>query len=138
MLLVDTVSIAELAACSAAALIGTLATVLVKHEGVADLREHHVFVTSLPKQLARVPLDVLLLIRELGRALAGRHPTGRFHELPFEGGSDPRENARRAAVEMLGSLAPNTIVLGVDDEKIVVHQLAAHARDRAAVRETAP
>lgn len=138
MLLVDTVSVAELAACAAAAAIGTLAAVLVKHEGIAELSEHRVFLTALPKQLVRVPVDLLLLVRELGRALVGRHPTGRFHELPFEGSDDPRENARRAAVELWGSLAPNTIVLGVDEEKIVVHQLAAHASDRTAVREMAP
>jgi hypothetical protein len=138
MLLVDTRSIAEYSACAAAALIGTLACALVSHEDVAQLREHRVFVLGLPRQLARVPVDLWLLARELGRALLGRHPAGRFHAVPFEAGSGPRENARRAATELLGSLAPNTIVLGVDDEQVVVHQLAARAAERHAIREIAP
>jgi hypothetical protein len=138
MLLVDTTSVAEYSACAAAALLGTLASGLVKHENVAELSEHRAFLLGLPRQLARVPLDLWLLLRELARALAGRHPGGRFHSLPFQAGGGSRENARRAAIELLGSLAPNTIVLGVDEHSIVVHQLAARSSERHAIREIAP
>lgn len=138
MLLVDTKSIAEYSAGTAVALVATLATALVFHENVAHLREHRVFLLGLPRQLARVPLDLWLLVRELGRALLGRHPAGRFHAVPFDAGCGARENARRAATELLGSLAPNTIVLGVDDEQVVVHQLTARAAERHAIREIAP
>ncbi|MGN6372250.1 MAG: hypothetical protein ACTHM1_04580 [Solirubrobacteraceae bacterium] len=138
MLLVDTSSIAEYSAGAAAALLGALACALVSHEDVASLREHRAFLLGLPRQLARVPVDMWLLVRELGRALVGRHPGGRFHTLPFEGGGSARDNGRRAAIELLGSLAPNTIVLGVDDERIVLHQLSARAVERHAVEEIAP
>lgn len=138
MLLVDTASVAEFSAGAAAALLGTLACGLVSHEDVAPLREHRAFLLGIPRQLARVPKDMWLLVRELGRALAGRHTGGRFHTVPFDGGEDPRDNARRAAVELLGSLAPNTIVLGVDDERIVLHQLSARAAERHSVGEIAP
>lgn len=138
MLLVDTISIAELAACAAAALIGTIASGLVSREDVAHLREQHVLLLGLPRQLARVPFDLWLLVRELARALLGRHPGGRFHAVPFDAGSAEARNARRAAIELLGSLAPNTIVLGVDDEQIVLHQLAARAAERHSLREIAP
>jgi multisubunit Na+/H+ antiporter MnhE subunit len=138
MLLVDTSSIAECSAGAAAALIGTLACALVSREDVAPLREHRAFLTGLPRQLGRVPFDLWLLARELGKALLDRHPVGRFHAVPFDGGSGDGDNARRAAVELLGSLAPNTIVLGVDDERVVVHQLAASAAERHAIEEIAP
>lgn len=137
MLLVDTRSIAEYSAGAAVALLATLATALVVHEDVAHLREHRVFLLGLPRQLARVPLDLWLLMREFGRALLGRHPSGRFHAVPFEAGTGADENARRAAIELLGSLAPNTIVLGVDEEQVVVHQLAARASERRALGEIA-
>lgn len=138
MLLVDTRSIAEYSACAAAAVIATLACALVSREDVAHLREQRVFLFGLPRQLARVPLDLWLLVRELGRALVGRHPDGRFHAVLFEARAGAGENARRAAIELLGSLAPNTIVLGVDDEQVVVHQLTARASERQALLEIAP
>lgn len=138
MLLVDTASIAEFSAGAAAALLGTLACGLASRENVARLHEHHTLARGLPRQLARVPVDLWLLVRELGRALLGRHPGGRFHTVPFKDGDSPRDNARRAAVELLGSLAPNTIVLGVDDEQIVLHQLSARAAERHSAGEIAP
>ncbi len=44
-------------------------------------------------------------------------------------------DARRAGIELAGSLAPNTIVLGVDEQQVVVHQLAARHGERASVVE---
>ncbi len=89
------------------------------------------------RQLTRVPADLWLLARELGPAIgraamlgpAGPRRTGGFRSLPFEGADEPRANARRAGIELLGSLAPNTIVLGVDDRQVVVHQLASKASE---------
>ena len=46
--------------------------------------------------------------------------------MPFRAGGDgSRDVGRRALAEGLGSLAPNTIVIGVDDERdlLLVHQL---------------
>ena len=45
------------------------------------------------------------------------------------------EENRRAAIEMLGSLSPNTIVLGVDERAVLVHQLVAHHEGRVRVQE---
>jgi len=36
---------------------------------------------------------------------------------------------------MLGSLSPNTIVLGVDERAVLVHQLVAHHEGRVRVQE---
>ena len=47
--------------------------------------------------------------------------------IPFRHGSEQnaRDAARRALAESLGSLAPNTIVIGIDPERdlILAHQL---------------
>lgn len=130
LLLVDTTSLPELVAGAAAALVAAVATELVQAQHVVALRPRPRLLAALPRQLAQVPLDLWLLARELVRALAGRHPPGRFHELPFDGGATPEDNARRAAIEWFGSLAPNTLVLGVDEQHVVVHQLVARHAER--------
>jgi len=135
LLLVDTVSLAELLAGGAAALLAAIATALVDAEHLARLRLQARVLLALPAQLAGVPLDLWLLARELAKALTSGHHSGSFHELAFEGDTGARDNGRRAAIEMLGSLSPNTIVLGVDERAVLVHQLVAHHEGRVRVQE---
>jgi hypothetical protein len=135
MLLVDTHSLAEFGACAAAALLGLVLGELARRQGVARLRVPLAALLWLGKQVLRVPADLGLLARELARALAGRHPAGRFHAVELDAGGGPRARGRCAAIELLGSLAPNTIVVGVDEHGAVVHQLKARAAERESVRE---
>jgi hypothetical protein len=132
-LLVDTSSVAEWSAAVAAGLVATLAAWVVYESGVARMRPSLVLLRGLGRQLVRVPPDFWLLARELGRALAGRHRAGRFHELRLPLPVNARGDARRATIETLGSLAPNTIVLGIDEEGVIVHQLAARHEERSSV-----
>jgi multisubunit Na+/H+ antiporter MnhE subunit len=135
LLLVDTASLAELLAGGAATLLAGIATALVDAEHLARLRLQARLLLALPVQLASVPLDLWLLARELGKALTSGHRSGSFYELAFDGGTGPLDNGRRAAVELLGSLSPNTIVLGVDERAVIVHQLVARHEGRARVQE---
>ena len=135
MLLVDTVSTAEVACAVVAALAGVVATRLVFGSGIAGMRPAVSLGSALARQLARVPRDLWLLAAALGRALAGRRRPGRFHELALELAVNETGNGRRAGIELLGSLAPNTIVLGVDERRVIVHQLVARQRERASVPE---
>lgn len=138
LLLVDTVYWPELAAGAIAAALCTALVELVREQHVVRLAPHQAFLLGFFKQLAQVPFDLWLLARELARALAGRHPAGRFHTIPYaRGGDSPRNNSRSAAIEGWGSLAPNTLVLGVDEQEIVVHQLAARASARRRLQELA-
>jgi len=138
MLLVDTISVAELSAGAIVALLGTIATQLARREGVARVQSPtRAIWRALPRQLMRVPFDFCLLARELGRALLGRHNRGRFHTVPLDGAHISRLQTRHAAIELLGSLSPNTIVLGVDDDVVIVHQLAARGDERSSIREMA-
>jgi multisubunit Na+/H+ antiporter MnhE subunit len=137
MALVDTRSTAEFAAGAGVSLAGLLLTVAVSRQHVADMHLQLRLLAALPGQLARVPVDLWLLARELARALSGRRAPSRFHSLPFAGGEGPRANGRRAAIQLIGSIAPNTIVLGVDDRQVVVHQLAARASERRRIEEMA-
>lgn len=135
MLLVDTVSSAEGLAAAAAALAGVIATRLVYASGLAEMRLAGGVLAATARQLARVPADLWLLALALSRALAGRRRPGRFHELTLELPLSEKANGRRAAIELIGSLAPNTIVLGVDERGVVVHQLLARHKARESVVE---
>jgi multisubunit Na+/H+ antiporter MnhE subunit len=135
MLLVDTVSTAEVLCAVAVAVVGVLATRLVFESGSARMRMTASFAVAVVRQLARVPRDLWLLFVVLARALAGRRHPGRFHQIPLELPVSAAGNARRAGIELAGSLAPNTIVLGVDEQGVVVHQLAACHDERASVME---
>jgi hypothetical protein len=137
MLLVDTASVPELVAGAAAAALAAVGARLVWAQKLVRLRGGTGLLAALPRQFARVPVDLWLLARELLRALAGAHRPGRFHALDFEGGAGPRADSRRAALELVGSLAPNTIVLGVDERRVIVHQLVASQRERARLKDIA-
>lgn len=135
MLLVDTVSTAEVVCAIAAALTAVLATGLVLGSGEQNMRPADGMLIALARQLARVPADLWLLWVALSRALRGRRRPGRFHELALRLPVNDRDNGRRAAIELFGSLAPNTIVLGVDEQRVVVHQLLARHEERENVVE---
>lgn len=135
MLLVDTVSTAEVVCAIAAALTGALVTGLVLGSGEARMRPARGMLVALARGLARVPGDLWLLWVALSRALRGRRRPGRFHELALRLPVTEHDNGRRAAIELVGSLAPNTIVLGVDERQVVVHQLLARHEERENVVE---
>ena len=81
---------------------------------------------GLVRPLRDVPRDLLLLTRVLVRRSA---PDARTVRVPFAAtGRDPRDAAERAVAVIGGSIAPNTIVVEVDEEhgELLVHRLADH------------
>ncbi len=135
MVLVDTVSTAEVACAVVAALAGVIVTRLVSGSGIAGMLPAVSLCWRVATQLTRVPVDLWLLAMALARTLAGRRRPGRFHELPLELPVNEKGNGRRAGIELVGSLAPNTIVLGVDEHRVVVHQLVARRSERSSIGE---
>jgi multisubunit Na+/H+ antiporter MnhE subunit len=135
MLLVDTLSTAEVLCAVAVGLAGMLVTRLAFESEIARMRPVGGLAAVLVRQLLRVPGDLLLLARELIWALAGRRRAGRFHDIAIEIPLDRSGSGRRAAIELFGSLAPNTIVLGVDERRVAAHQLVARHEERSSLRE---
>jgi hypothetical protein len=82
--------------------------------------------------LLNVPPDVWRLTRAAFHQVAAREPVrGRVIAMPFgHVGDDRDERAVRAAAAGLGSVAPNSIVIGVDLDSglLLVHQLEATRR----------
>jgi len=62
------------------------------------------------------------------RGILRRPETGEIVEVPFRAtGDDPEQAARRVLAQVLGSLSPGTVVVGVDADRGVLraHRLTA-------------
>lgn len=101
----------EFTAGAIAAAIGAVAAVSVRREAVPPpLRR-------IARPVAAVPRDLWRLGRALAPALRGHPPAGTLETAPLAG--------REALASALGSIAPNSIVVAVDEEhrRVLVHRL---------------
>jgi hypothetical protein len=135
MVLVDTTYLPELLTGVVAAGIAATGTELVREQRIARVRMRIAYVPRLWRPLARVPLDIALLTGVAVRQAIRRDArVGGLRAVPFAAvdDSDPAGHGRRALAEGAGSFAPNTYVLGIDEERKIVlaHQLVRtkHAR----------
>ena len=104
-----------------AALVRKHGTVRLKLPGWGWLRA----VAALPRHTL---VDTWLLLGVLWRVIVRREDVrGRFISLPFKGarGSSPEASGRRAVAKLVGSVAPNTLVVGfaTEKERVLLHQL---------------
>ena len=126
LLLVDTTSLPEIYVLIGVALIAAVAFEASREQGFPEARGSLRTLPRAWRAVARVPLDAVLLCREALAQLLQRKPRrGRFRAVPFKAGSSEHDRGRYALTELVGSLAPNTIVIGVDadSELLLVHQL---------------
>ncbi|HYZ81625.1 MAG TPA: hypothetical protein VE571_10170 [Solirubrobacteraceae bacterium] len=127
MVLIDTVDLPELYAAIAAVLLGGAACGAAQHQGVAEAKLSWRWIARAPRVLASVPQQIAWVsweaIIQLLRPQARR---GTFRAVAFRAGGEGSEDVgRRALTEGLGSVAPNTIVIGIDADSdlLLVHQL---------------
>jgi hypothetical protein len=71
------------------------------------------------------PDTVLLSGAAIAQLRHRKRERGQFRAIPFKAGTSEHDRGRFALTEIVGSLAPNTIVIGVDAESalLLVHQL---------------
>jgi multisubunit Na+/H+ antiporter MnhE subunit len=123
---VDTLNPAEVALGLVAAAVAATAAELVRSQDLVRFRLELRWLrglTQLPWQTAR---DCWLLTVALWRHLTGHPARGRFRVVPFPSEADDASSAgRRALVTALVSVAPNTVVVGVEGQEgeMLVHQL---------------
>ena len=125
--LVDTRQHPELVLGSIVAAAGASAAVAIRSARPLRASLSSELLRALPSAAWSLVAESALVLVFLARRLAGRRERGRFRTAPFRGGGDgPRDVARRALTESLGSMGPNTIVIGIDRERdlVIVHQLA--------------
>jgi hypothetical protein len=121
VVLVDTRRLQELVAAVIVGALGACAAVLVRRERDLVLRPRPRVIAAELRAALRWPRDLALLAVALVR-----RPRGRIVEVAFEADVDDPEGAARNALAVAGrSLAPNRVVIEIDDEKGVLryHEL---------------
>jgi multisubunit Na+/H+ antiporter MnhE subunit len=127
MLLADSVVLPELVAGAAVAALAATAFEIVRRQRVAAQALRPDLVARIWRVLVRVVPDIGRLTRAALAQLIRPQPVrGRVLSLPFgHTEDDPDARALRAVAVGLGSIAPNTVVIGVDPDSglLLVHQL---------------
>jgi Na+/H+ ion antiporter subunit len=129
LLLIDTVDVAELCAMCGVVLLAAFAFARSRELGFPEASFRARWLRHAWRALLRIPIDIAIVCREAVTVPALRRPAaGEFRTVSFRGGGQAADHGRAALAELLGSLAPNTIVVGVDQERglLLVHQLRRH------------
>lgn len=126
LLLIDTVSLPEIYVLIAVALLAAAAFEASREQGFPEARFSPRSLARAWRAVVRVPLDIGLLCKEAFAQLRQhKRSRGQFRAIPFRTGTSEHDRGRYALTEIVGSLAPNTIVIGVDADSdlLLVHQL---------------
>jgi multisubunit Na+/H+ antiporter MnhE subunit len=138
----DSIGLAELGAGAAVAALAALPAEVALHQAGLHPRLRLRWLASAYRLPGQVLGDTVLVFRALARQLArGQDPPSGFRELPVRAGdgsgagqndSSAGQNGagvtRRVLLVGASSLAPNTVVLGIDTDRdvMVVHQLVVN------------
>ena len=128
LLLIDTTSSPELYAGAAAALLAALVCAVANRNGLRGVSPRRVAPRRVARTLAQIPADIVWVsAAALAQLVSPRPVRGRWRAVPFRFGEadDVGDRSRRALAEAIGSIAPNTIIVGVDDQRdlLLGHQL---------------
>ena len=129
-LLIDTTSLPELYALAGVAAVCGLAFAVGREREFVEARIAPAWLARALRLIARIPPDIVFVCAEaLAQLRAPRATRGEFRAAAFTAvAATPQDTGRRALVETLGSVAPNSIMIGVDSERglLLVHQLRRH------------
>jgi hypothetical protein len=119
---------AELVAGALCGAVSATAVELVRRHGSAMFGPGWGWVPALVRLPMEVVVDTLLLCGVLWRVIVRREDVrGRFVALPFKGarGRGREAASRRAVAKFIGSISPNTLVVGFAEkhDRVLMHQL---------------
>lgn len=127
LLLIDITDLPELYVGAGAAALAATAFELAREQDIAHLTARLRWIARAYRPLIKAPIDIAIVsIVAVRQLLRPRPMRGRFRAVPFRCGDEEQLVGGRAALaEALGSFAPNTIVVGVDEDRnlILAHQL---------------
>jgi multisubunit Na+/H+ antiporter MnhE subunit len=126
----DSIGLAELGGGAGAAALAALLTEAALHQAGTRITVRVRWLAAAWRLPGQALGDTVLVFRALARQLVrGEPPPSGFRELPVRAGGQGREAVtRRVLLVGASSLAPNTVVLDIDQERdvMVVHQLVAN------------
>ncbi len=128
LVLIDTTQLPELYAGAAATLLAAGGFEAARRGGLGGASPRWRWLVGGWRAVAHVPADVWWVsLAVLDQIVSPRDRRGVLRTAPFAFGDaeHPPDIARRALAEALGSLTPNTIVIGIDEQRnlILAHQL---------------
>lgn len=128
LLLIDFTGLPELYAGTGATTMAAIGFALAHRQGLRAPAVRLRWLARGGRAVRHLPTDVFWVsVLAVVQAVSPSRSRGVLRAVPFAYGddADPRDAGRRALAEALGSLTPNTIVIGVDHERdlILVHQL---------------
>jgi hypothetical protein len=127
LLLIDITDLPELIVGAGAATLAATGLELAREQQVAGESIRARWMTRAYRPLLKVPTDIWHVSGAAIVQLLRRDAVvGQFRAVPFRCGEDElHESGRHGLAEGFGSLAPNTIIVGVDSERelILAHQL---------------
>jgi hypothetical protein len=127
LLLIDITRLPELLVGAGAALLAAIGFELAREQGLVGESVRPRWLLRAHRPLLKVPLDIGFVCAVALRQLVAREDkAGVFRVAPFASGEDEAiDRGRRALAEAMGSFAPNTMIIGVDEERgvILAHQL---------------
>ncbi len=125
----DNIGLAELGGGAGAAALAALVTETALDQAGTRIAVRARWLAAAWRLPGQVLGDTVLVFRALGRQLIrGETPDSGFRERPVRAGGDSSADVtRRVLLVGANSLAPNTVVLGIDEERdvMIVHQLVA-------------
>ncbi|HEY6525565.1 MAG TPA: hypothetical protein VIY10_17405 [Solirubrobacteraceae bacterium] len=130
MVLIDTVDLPEVYAAIGAVALAGGGYEAARRQGVAEARVSPRWLTRGARVIVSIPRQIAWVSwQAVAQLLDPRQTRGTLRAVPFRAGGEHSDDiGRRALAEGLGSLAPNTIVIGIDGERdlLLVHQLRRH------------
>jgi hypothetical protein len=127
LLLIDITDLPELIVGAGAAVLAATGLQIAREQNTVGERVQGSWLLRLYRPLLRVPGDILTVSAMALKAVVRRDPAvGSFRAVRFRAVDDEHGHAGRFALaEAAGSFAPNTFVIGVDEEReiVVAHQL---------------
>lgn len=127
LLLIDTTVLPELLVGAGAAVLAATGLELAREQALVGESVRPRWLTRLHRPLLTVPKDIAIVTLMALRAVVHRPDSmGTFRVVPFAETEDGQyQSGRQALAQAAGSLAPNTFVVGIDEERevILAHQL---------------
>lgn len=123
----DSIALSELLVGSGVAVLGALLVEVVQYQSDTHVRIRVEWVAPAFRLPAQIVRDLGVVLRVLWRRVVAREePRSGFVEVPVRAGGDTVDDVTRRALIMVGSsVAPNSLVLGIDRDRavMIVHHL---------------